>query len=71
MTTPLLSVTVIASSPLVALMTTVSAWPSPTPLPGVAPRSMATCLHVGPGQIVDRDGVGAAQGVDIDASRCC
>ena len=27
---------------------------------------MATCLHVGLGQVVDRDGVGAAQGVDID-----
>ena len=34
-TTPLFSVIVITSSPLVALMTTVSAWPSPTPLPGV------------------------------------
>ena len=43
-TTPLSSVIVITSSPLVALMMTVSAWPSPTPLPGVAARSMSTCL---------------------------
>src|SRR5262245_20927433 len=42
--TPLLFVTEITSSPLVALMTIVSAAPSPPALPGCAPRSMATWL---------------------------
>jgi hypothetical protein len=41
-TTPLLFVTVIASLPLVALMTIVSAAPSPPAVPGCAPRSIAT-----------------------------
>ncbi len=40
-TTPLLLVMMIASSPLVALMTTVSGWPSGAPL---EPRSTATCF---------------------------
>ena len=32
------------SSPLVPLTMTVSAWPSPVPLPGVPARSMLTCV---------------------------
>ena len=35
--------------------------------PSVPPRSTLTCGHVGPAQIVDGDGVGAAQRVEVDA----
>ena len=62
-TTPLLLVIVIASSPLVALMTIVSAWPSPSPRCAEVDVDL---VDVGPGQVVDRDGVRAAQGVDVD-----
>ena len=54
------------SSPLVPLTMTVSAWPSPVPLPGVPARSRLTCVDVGAGQVVDGDRVGAAQGVEVD-----
>ena len=60
MTTPLLLVTVITSSPLVALRTTVS-------LGTVgAAKVDVDLVDVGPGQVVDRDGVRAALGVDVD-----
>ena len=58
---------VTTSSALVPLMTTVSAWPSPTPSP--APdRSIGRWVEVGVGQVVDRNGVRAAPGVEIDLS---
>ena len=65
--TPLASpATVTTSSPLVPLTMTVSAWPSPVPLPGGPARSRLSCGEVGAGQVVDGDGVGAAQGVEVD-----
>ena len=45
---------------------TVSAWPSPVPLPGVPARSRFDLRDVGAGQVVDGDGVGAAEGGDVD-----
>ena len=45
-------------------MTTVSAWPSPAAAGGA--EVDVDLLDVGPGQVVDRDGVGAAQRVDVD-----
>ena len=55
------------SSPLVALMTIVSAAPSPAP---PARREVDVDLgDVGAGQVVDDDGVGAAERVEVDASR--
>ena len=41
---PLLPATVIASLPLVPLTITLSAWPSPVPVPGVPARSRFTAL---------------------------
>ena len=52
--------------PPVPLTVTVSAAPSPMPVPGWPERSMSTCFDVGAGQVVDRDVVGAAQGVELD-----
>ncbi len=46
--TPPLLLTDITSSPLVALMMIVSAWPSPTPLPGGDARSRSTFLTLVP-----------------------
>ncbi len=46
--TPLVSLaTETASFPLVALMTTVSAWPSPVPLPGGLPEVEIDLGHTG------------------------
>ena len=57
---------------------TVSAWPSPVPLPGVPGEVEVDAGDAGAGQVVDGDGVGAAQGVDVDLldavdvhGRCC
>ena len=64
-TTPLSSVMLITSSPLVALMTIVSACRR-RPAAGRRCQVDGDMPHVGPGQIVHRDGVRAAQGVEID-----
>ena len=56
----------IVSAWAVPLTMTVSAWPSPVPLPGGLARSRFTCVDVGAGQIVDGDRVGAAEGDDVD-----
>ena len=60
--TPFSSVMLMTSSPLVALMTTVSG------VFGVsgAAEVKGDLADLGPGQIADRDGVGAAQGDDVD-----
>ena len=50
------------SLPLVALVTTVSGVSGSAALP----RSRATWRDPGAGQIADRDGVGAAQGREVD-----
>ena len=54
------------SSPAVPLTITVSGWPSPWPLPAGADEVDGDLRHAGSGQVVDRDGVGAAQGVELD-----
>ena len=64
--TPLFSLMVMTSSPLVALMTMVSAAPSPTPLPGGDAEVDADLLDAGPGQVVDGYVISAAQCGDID-----
>ncbi len=45
---------------------TVSAWPSPVPPPGGAGQVEVDLREVGAGQVVDGDGVGAAEGVEVD-----
>ena len=65
-TTPLSLATEITSLPLVPLTMTVSAWPSPVPLPGGLRQVEVDLGDVGAGQVVDGDGVGAAQGVEVD-----
>ena len=61
--------TAMRSAPLVPLTMTESAWPSPVPLPGAAGQVEVDLGDVGSGQVVDGDGVGAAQGVEVDRPR--
>ena len=57
------------SLPLVPLTITVSAAASPA-APPIVPAEVDVDLgHVGAGQVVDGDGVGAAERVEVDASR--
>ena len=56
----------IVSAWLVPLTMTVSAWPSPVPLPGVPDEVEVDAGDAGAGQVVDGDGVGAAEGDDVD-----
>ena len=66
-TPPASPATPIASAPWVPLTVTVSAAPSPPPF---GPRRSSVDLrHVGAGQVVDGDVVGAAEGVEVDAAR--
>ena len=53
-----------ASLPSVALITTVSSAPSGAPL--IPAEVDVDLVGIGPGEIVDRDGVGTAQSTDID-----
>ena len=57
------------SSPLVPLTMTVSACGVAGVPPIVPARLMLTCVTSVPAQVVDGDGVGAAQRVEVDASR--
>ena len=52
------------SAPSVPLTTTESTWPSPPPAEPV--EVQVDRGDVGSGQVVDGDGVGAAQGVEVD-----
>ena len=58
--------TLMMSLPAVPLTITVSAAPSPPAPPAVAPRSRLTWVRPGPGQVVDGDRVGPAEGVQVD-----
>ena len=60
-----LPATVIVSAPAVPLTMTVSAAPSPAAA-GRRRQVEVDLGDVGAGQVVDRDGVGAAQGVEVD-----
>ena len=60
--------TLIVSLPAVPLTVTVSAWPSPRAA-GRRREVDVDLRHVGAGQVVDRDGVGAAQGVERRCAR--
>ena len=57
------------SSPLVPLTITVSAAPSPAVPPIVPARLTLSSVTSVPRQIVHRDGVGAAERVEVDRSR--
>ena len=61
---PLLAI-LMASSPAVPLTMTLSGWPSPLVVPEAA-RSIGNLRYVGSGQIVDRDGVGATGGIELN-----
>ena len=66
MTTPLTFLMVIASSPLVASMTIVSACAVASRCAKRSAEIDRDVLHVRAGEVVDVDGVGAAQRVDLE-----
>ena len=59
-----LPATLMLSAPAVPLTMMVSA--APSPVPPVSGRLRFTCGDAGAGQVVDGDGVGAAEGVEVD-----